>query len=103
VRVLEARRVLQAVADGAIHADVREPDQCQFQAEIGARDDADDSKRDGKRVEVCEVVDDCTDPQAEEVTGSGVTGACGPRCRFARDLVELEGAVRPMESRESGV
>jgi hypothetical protein len=56
MRVFEARRVFQSIADGAIHSDVGEPDECELQAGIGVGEDADDSERDRERVVLASVI-----------------------------------------------
>lgn len=47
VGVLEVRRVLQAVADGAVHADVGEPDQAQLQRDVAVSEVAAGGERQG--------------------------------------------------------
>lgn len=48
VRVLETRAVLQAVSNGAIDADVREPDQAELNCGLGIDDESDCCEGDGK-------------------------------------------------------
>ena len=71
MRVFEVRRILQSVADSAIHTDVREPDQRELEADVTVREHSDDGKRDGERLQVPEVVDGGADSGTEQVADRG--------------------------------
>jgi hypothetical protein len=106
VRVLERRRVLQAVAEETVDADVGEPDQRNPRRDVRVRDDSDRAECDRKDEVVREVVRDRADrgvggvaderdvwrkdQRREQPPGDADPGVESDRCRTDGEPLEAE-------------
>jgi hypothetical protein len=79
VRVFEPAWILEAVPDGAIDADVREPDQAELNGDVSVGDDSDRSKNDRKHIGMGSIVGRRSDDRPGQVSDHRQVGCQSER------------------------